>query len=383
MGKILNNTRQKNLFQVETQDDGRTGIEQEEVIGEEITSPFDPTLIQVTTKFMTIDLLINRIKDGSFDLNPSFQRKEGIWTDAAQSRLIESLLIRIPIPAFYVDATEEDKWLIVDGLQRLTTLKRFVIDKKLKLSGLEFLTQLDGYGYEDLNPAFKRRIMETQMVIYKIEYGTPPDVKFNIFKRINTGGLPLSAQEIRHALNQGESTEFLARLAKSKEFETAHNKSIKDKRMADQECVLRFIAFTLTPYIEYKGDLDYFLSEAMSKMNKMSYDQLDEFEQKFYKAMIVAYKIFGKYAFRKMHNRARKSLINKALFETWAVNLGNLSDYESDVLVKKKDIIVDKFIDLMKMSDFNDAVSQGTGDIKRVNLRFREVKRIIDEVLSS
>lgn len=101
-------------------DDG-TGIEPEITESDDqIKEPFDPTLIRVETKPLSMDLLISRIKNKEIDLMPDFQRKAGIWSDAAQSRLIESMLIRIPLPAFYMDASDEDEWLVVDGLQRLT-----------------------------------------------------------------------------------------------------------------------------------------------------------------------------------------------------------------------------------------------------------------------
>jgi hypothetical protein len=119
---------------------GATGVEVEDSSGEDISEPFDPSLIRVETRSMTVDLMMSRITEGEVDLSPGFQRKAGIWTPGAQSRLIESMLIRIPLPAFYVDGTNDDRWLVVDGLQRLTTLKRFVIDKTLALAGLEFLS---------------------------------------------------------------------------------------------------------------------------------------------------------------------------------------------------------------------------------------------------
>ncbi len=116
--------------------DNGTGVELEDTSGDvQITEPFDPSLIRVDTKPMTIDLLRLRIAYNELDLAPGFQRKGGIWKDEAQSRLIESMLIRIPLPAFYMDATNDEKWLVVDGLQRLTTLKRFMIDKTLRLHG--------------------------------------------------------------------------------------------------------------------------------------------------------------------------------------------------------------------------------------------------------
>jgi hypothetical protein len=366
-------------------DDGSTGIEIEDVsTGASITEPFDPTLVRVSPRPMTVDLLLRRIAQDALDLSPGFQRKGGIWTKEAQSRLIESLLVRIPVPAIYLDATDEDRWLVVDGLQRLTALKRFVITEELELCGLEFLTQLDGATYSDLPLRFRRRILETQVFVYTIEEGTPSNVKFNIFKRINTGGLPLSAQEIRHALNQGKATDLLGHLAVSEEFLTATAHGISDKRMADQECVLRFMAFTLTPYTDYKvGDLDRFLNEAMADINKMSDEQLVALEYQFLQAMVAACEIFGNDAFRKRYDRDHgRYPINKALFEAWSVNLGMLSGDQTLVLKQGSEVLIDRFIALMNTPGFNDAVSQGTGDIRKVDIRFRGIGQIIQEVLN-
>jgi len=365
--------------------DNGTGVELEDIVGDErITDPFNPALIRVDTRPMTIDLLLSRIEHEELDLQPSFQRKGGIWNEGAQSRLIESILIRIPLPAFYIDATNDDKWLVVDGLQRLTTLKRFIIDKSLKLTELEFLTNFQGKRYNDLPRPYQRRIIETQVTVYLIEKGTPSEVKFNIFKRINTGGLPLSAQEIRHALNQGKATEVLARLADSKEFKRAIDYSIRDDRMADRECVLRFFAFTITPYTMYKvKEFDSFLNDRMIDMNKMSDQELEELEHRFRRAMMAAFDIFGGDAFRKRYRMgAPRYPINKALFESWSVNLSQLSNDQFQILKERRGILIEMFINLMNDREFDGAVSQGTGDIKKVNRRFGSIKRLIEEVLS-
>jgi hypothetical protein len=210
----------------------------------QIIKPFDPTKIRVETQTKTIDNLVARMEHGEIVLQPDFQRGE-VWQDAARSRLIESILIRIPLPAFYMDATEDDKWIVIDGQQRLSSIRRFVIENSLRLSKLEFLTELEGSTFDELPQSLKRRIRETNVTVYLVETGTPAEVKFNIFRRINTGGLPLSPQEIRHALNQGKSTRLLRELSAGDAFLNVTGHSVSPLRMADRECVLRFLAFVL------------------------------------------------------------------------------------------------------------------------------------------
>jgi hypothetical protein len=365
---------------------------------ESIIQPFDPELIRVETRPMTIDLLLQRIKYDELNLTPDFQRKDGIWNNRTKSRLIESILIRIPLPAFYMDATDENKWVVIDGLQRLTTLKMFVInkdinnnendrDKPLKLSELEFLTQLNGKTFDELPRNFQRRIIETQVTVYLIEKGTPAAVKFNIFKRINTGGLPLSLQEIRHALNIGESTKFLKKLSESTEFKRATAYRNFSQRMADREFILRFLAFAIHPYTEYRAtEFDSFLSDVMAEINEMNKEDINDLELKFTRAMDAAYKIFGNDAFRKRSRPdAPRSPINKALFESWSVNLSKLNTEQIQTLIERKDQLKEGFVRLMNDREvepkFESSISQGTGDTRKVKRRFSAIEQLIQEVL--
>jgi hypothetical protein len=349
----------------------------------QIVKPFDPTKIRVETQTKTIDNLVSRMEHGEIVLQPDFQRAE-VWKDSARSRLIESILIRIPLPAFYMDATVDDKWIVIDGQQRLSSVRRFVIENSLCLSDLEFLTELDGLTFDELPQNLKRRIRETNVTVYLVEAGTPAEVKFNIFRRINTGGLPLSPQEIRHALNQGKATRLLKELAEGKAFMEATAGSMSALRMSDRECVLRFLAFLLNPPENYSAltEFDGFLSGVMGNLNAMEDPQISELRDRFEVAMRRARQLFGVYAFRKRTSLdGRRQPINKALFEAWSVNLEALDASELTRLEARKEQLTSKFIKLMNEPPFHDAVSQGTGDVKKVQLRFREIKQIIRESL--
>ncbi|QLE44538.1 DUF262 domain-containing protein [Nostoc sp. C052] len=356
---------------------------------EKVTFQYDPEKINIATREPTIEQLLRRIDEEALDLAPDFQRQANIWTLEAKSKLIESILIRIPLPAFYIDATneetDEDKWVVVDGLQRLSALKQFVIDKsdkRLKLVGLEYLKDLNNKNYDELERRYQRRILETQVTVYLIEKGTPLEVKYNIFKRINTGGVPLSNQELRHALNPGPAIKLVAKLASFSEFKRVVNLSdSKKKRMDDREFVLGFLAFYLISYKEYQEETrDSFLSKALSKINSLSNEEIIKIEENFKKAMIAAFDIFNNNAFRKISNKnKRKFPLNKSLFEVWSVNLGRLNIENIQILKDRKRKLIDTFVRYVDNdADFLVSISQVKNKIEH---RFETVEKIIQEVL--
>ena len=363
----------------EEEDNGDEPYEKDNLI-------YDPDEINIFTREPTIEVLLRRINEEALDLAPDFQRHANIWKDDAKSRLIESILIRIPLPAFYIDATNEDKWLVVDGLQRLSALKQFMSDKTLRLCGLEYLINLEGKNYEEIGRRYQRRIEETQVTVYLIGKGTPPEVKYNIFKRINTGGLPMSPQELRHALNPGKATKFLAKLALLPEFQEVTNISkLRKMRMDDREFILGFLAFTLTSYQDYKNDTNdnrnVFLSRALFKVNNLHEEQLNMIEKNFKKSMMAAFEIFGISAFRKIsHKQKRLYPINKALFECWSVTLSQLKEEQITVLKQQKQNLIEKFIYYVDNDpDFLASISQAAD---KIEYRFRIIEQIINEVLA-
>ncbi|PWS27108.1 hypothetical protein DHW03_13975 [Pedobacter yonginense] len=352
-----------------------------------IEHPFDPSLVDIRTKSMSLDLILKRLSSMAINMETSFQRKAGLWTITKQSRLIESILVKIPLPVFYFDGSSDDNWLVVDGLQRLTSLDNFVNKKSFALKNLEFLSQFNDKNFSQLPPHLQRRIEEFEITAYIIAPGTPKALKFNVFKRINTGGLTLTAQEIRNALNQGAPADFVKRLADMRAFKIATNFSISEDRMMDKEFVTRFLAFYLFPLSDYKSDMDTFLNSAMEKILELSNngDELEKIASDFVKAMDASYAIFETDAFRKRYSiDDTKKPINKALFEVWAVCLSKLSDTQRNYLIANKNAVIKEFISsLNNDEEFNQSVSASTNDRSRVKKRFEVIDNIIKSNLES
>ena len=348
--------------------------------------PFNPNKIDITTKPLTIDLLIKRLKanPAEIDLEPAFQRKKDLWDTQKQSQLIESLLIKFPLPAFYFDGTDNNRWLVVDGLQRLSSLSNFMVKKSLQLRGLEFLNKLEGKGFDELPRNMQRQIEEAQITAYIINPGTPDEVKFNIFKRINTAGLWLNTQEIRHALNQGIPASFVAELADTQEFKEATSYAIRTERMVDREFVTRFLSFYLNSYMNYVPDLDTFMNKTMNELKKTTNEARVIIKNDFISAMVLSKNIFGEWAFRKADQYPeKKKPINKALFEVWSVLLSKLNNEEKNRLEKKKDILFEKFVDIIQNDpEFYSSITTATGNKGNVAVRFSEIETLIKEVLS-
>jgi hypothetical protein len=310
------------------------GTENTEQGDSEEKGDYDPDAIRVSSKQFSIKLIKEMVDSGDLTLSPDFQRHE-VWNSSQRSRLIESILLRIPLPMFYFSEDSEGRLAVVDGLQRITTIRDFM-DNRFKLRGLEYLSSCNGEKYETLDPKYKRWFNLTQLSGNVIDPSSPYRVKYDIFRRINTGGTPLNNQEIRNCLAGEGLREILRTMTSLEEFKKASDNSIRPARMEDHEMALRFILFRgLVKEDEelknYDGQMDKALDELTERLRELKKKDLEYYVDDFSRSMKNAYYLFGgKYAFRKIRpedvgKNTGKRLINKALFLCWSILL---ADYD-------------------------------------------------------
>lgn len=374
-----------------------TGVEFEEETDEDAEflyepKPYDSEKIRVDTHQFSLRNILDMIEEEEIDLAPNFQRYQ-VWTHKQKCRLIESVLLRIPLPAFYFSSDSKGLMQVVDGVQRLTTLFDFVrAEPGFCLSDLKYLNdQVGGESFKTLGREWIIRINRTQITANIIDPQAPYKVKFDIFKRLNTGGTPLVAQEIRHCMSHDRSRSFLRQIATSEEFLKIMPASIvSHKRMANIEMVLRTVAYNLhlpeilgnqnlmkKSYRQYES-LDMFLNAVTEYIdNEISDNDLTLLNSSLCMGLNNAYELFGEYAFRKWpKDDNRLNPINKALFDVWTVLLSKYS--WEDIKPCKKEII-GKFRSACSdtSSDFYASISRSTAKPKSVATRFRTVDRIL------
>lgn len=352
--------------------------------GYNVTSlPFDPRDINIEMRNMLVVELIDKLNKNKFDLSPDFQRRKDLWDAKKQSRFIESLLIRIPIPFFYFDVTDDETIIVVDGVQRLSSLMNFIVlnehdPNKLRLTELEYLTELNGKKYEELPASLKRRLGEQTLQVYLIKQGTPDVVRNSIFERINTGGLTFTPAEIRKFVYRGIASDFIEKLADTAEFVKVTHKKVNTKRMMDRDLISRFLAFYLFDHNMYSGNMENQLVAVMEKLKNDHSLNLSEIEMNFKHAADLSEQLFGERAFL-LSPKSRR--VNKNLFEVLMVQLSKLNEKEMKILLAKKLLFLKEYQKLLENRHFINSLTRNTESTKNVLYRHECVETVLKKVI--
>ena len=358
---------------------------------EEKEQPFDAEKIRVDQQMLSVKYMLELMEQDLIELNPGYQRRR-VWKDnKKKSLLIESLMLRIPIPAFYFYENEDGKYQVIDGQQRLTTIKEFV-DGKFRLNGLEYLgKEYNKKQFKNLDTKYIQRIYRTQIAVNILDARSPKNVIYDIFRRVNTGGVNLNPQEMRNAICKQEVRDFLVKSTQNENYIMATRGIVKDDRMDSQELVLRFYAF-YKAYDYEKNELDYdypniaaMLDDAIENLNRMSPERREELYQRFDLAMKRSYEAFGKYAFSKIQkegNRVKRNIdyINKSLFSSFPVLL--LSPVLDDVNIKAyQEKILLGLANALEEHYYTNSITIGTGNKRNVYANFGYSRKVLKECL--
>ena len=338
-----------------------------------------------------LETLVKKIKRGTIKLDPDYQRRHR-WTTETSSRLIESLILNIPVPLIYLSqdvdidietGDEESRYSVIDGQQRLTAIIKF-FNNEFSLTGLDALTELEGTYYKDLPPFLIRRLEERTIKCLRIDSTVDDQVKYDIFERLNSGSVKLEAQELRNAVSRGPFNDLLKELAEDINFRillqidpSNPEGNGKVRKMEDVELVLRFFALNNYNDQSLRKGFKQFLTDEMDKFNQLGKSELSEMKQTFLITMRTIREAFGNKAFAKYRYEnnvfSKMSNFNAAVFDALAVSISMSIDTTDPQIAPDK---VNDFRDLFKQQTFFDAVSVSTGDREKIVARIEAAKQV-------
>lgn len=355
---------------------------------EDIDDVYPDAILNISRETASVFQLKRRWEKepSQLDLTPPFQR-ELVWGLYQKCELIESIIMGIPIPVFYVRENAEGVYIVVDGKQRLTTLFDF-INGKFALDKLSILKDYRGRRFSDLSPLDQNKIEDCSLSLNVIKAPTSDRVMFDLFDRVNRGGTRLNNQEMRNALYQGNSTRLIDELAKNPEFKAATEDSISSKHMKDRYLVLRFLAFYMwqekvtrdvetDDVLDYKSNIEDFLGKTMAFLNALS-DQdvlLTTLRNVFIDSMRRAKELIlplGGFRLPSLEGKSKRP-INMAFFES----LGFLLAKCNNISVEQASAIYDE---LLSDEAYVRSITHSVDSRKQIYVRYDIIKNIIRAV---
>lgn len=367
-------------------------IEGDEEDEEALPLPQGKRVIQTKSADPEIESLHGKWKRGKLILQPFFQR-QFVWDRTLASRLIESALLAVPLPIIYLAEEEDGKESVIDGQQRLTSFFSFMDGtfpngESFRLTGLKVFDELNRKTYQELDEILQDKIRYYQIRAITIQHNSTPDLKFEIFKRLNTGAVPLNDMELRNCVYHGPYMELLKDLADDPDFKQLIGFKGPDVRMRDVELVLRFAAFFHATYLKYKGPMKKFLNDDMERHRFISKEDADQLRKAFKNAVQIIKSLFGASAFRRFNKGSASSpngswesqKLNSSLYD---VLMGVFCTQDKNQVYAALDSLREGLIDLMVSNqEFIDAILLGTSQEKRVKRRFDLTRLLVEDILA-
>lgn len=332
-------------------------------------------------------------QDGTLDLRPTYQRKF-VMDLKMSSRLIESILMDVPIPVVYLAEEKDGTYSVIDGQQRLTSFISFVNGKlpdgkEFVLQGLKVLSELNKKKYSDLDKILQTKVKTTTLHTIIIKRESQEDIKFEIFERLNTGSIRLNEDEIRNTVYRGNYINLLAELEENELFHKVIQNERAKKRMSYRGMILRFFAIAEKTHLNYKPSIKQFCNKELRDYRNMSKEKQHEYREKFKKCLDLVYSVFGTKAFRRFtpgtsENPAGKwntTTINMALFD---IQMCAFVNYDKNQIIPKSDAIREALLHLMAHDDkFIETIEISTSDRIQLQTRFKIWLDRLEEIVGN
>ncbi|WP_109488444.1 DUF262 domain-containing protein [Occallatibacter savannae] len=309
---------------------------------------------------------------------PEFQRGY-VWKKPQASRLIESLIIQCPIPVIYLSQERDERLSVIDGNQRLQSIRKF-LNNEFELSGLTAYPELDGLKFEELDPRFQRHILNRTLRCIVIMKDTHPQVKFDVFERLNSGAIELSPQELRHGIFHGPFVEWVGRTARREEWRRLVHAG-NNKRMKAEEFLIRFLALQ-TDFEHYEKPLAGYLNSFTERNRDASQDQLQDFLAVFDRTTAAVEALLGGAAFAIFdvhHNNRIVSSFNAALFDAEMVAVSRSGLTAQNIREPNRAAFHSDLGELFYDEEFQRTISRATSDEERVRTRITSMRQLISQ----
>lgn len=314
--------------------------------------------------------IVRMISEKDLVLDPDYQRNY-VWDNRKASKLIESIILNVPIPVIYVSEERDSSWSVIDGLQRLNSLKRF-FDGKFKLSGLEILHELNKCDFKSLPSKSSRMLKNGLLRIVMITADSNEDIKYDVFMRLNTGAVHLNEQELRNCLYRGKLNDFIQAEAQNPMWLAMLGLKEPHKRMVERELLLRFLALSTNWNSEtrevmgYKGNMKSFMNGFMKQYQDDSRNIL-LFKTLCDETIDKVYEVYGVDAFRRLNEDGSVTPINRAIMD--ALMIASIPYSKEQLLTRRDDIRHRLFDELNDNNEFRLSTLTSTSDTKVMKFR--------------
>lgn len=339
----------------------------------------DALVIQASD--LSLETVSQMAENGAIDVAPLFQRRER-WDSRRQSALIESFLMNVPVPPVYLSEDDYGRYSVIDGKQRITAIRAFMSDQ-LTLSQLTRFEEINGLKFSDL-PSELQNSLKVRPYIRAITILRQSDrsTKYEVFHRLNSGGEPLNAQEIRNVIYRGKLNDLLLELSESsflrKQLKIKDNKSSAYNLMQDSEAVLRYLVL-LDQWRNFSGDYRVSMDKYMEENMGMSDREVDKLRHTFLRALNACEEIWGSYAFKRPEGNGWRDQMLSGMYDAQMVAVSLVDDKRLATLVQRKEEVVAQTRSLFDDSFFNESVRLSTNTPSRVGYRISTVLQLVTD----